>query len=417
MTPEERLRALNDALCRYRKAPFFKDRLPEPPLSSLGDLSSIPLMTKADLIAHSPFGMLCVPQAEVLQYHESFGTTGTPASTWFHQGDLQDNADQVNACGIDFTAADTVLIRYPYAISMIAHAVHRAAQDRGAGVIAASSRSTVSPFPRIIDLMSKLQVTVLASLPLQAQLLAETAELLGLRPDRDFPHLRALLVGGEPIPPGRRRLLEAIWGVPVFTIYGMTEIGTAGAACRYGRLHPLEDYFIFEVLREDLVSEAAPGETGILVVTSITDKATPVVRYITQDRVCLIPEPCPCGQGSTLNIRGRSADTITLGGRTLDLWDLDGLVDRLPCRRFWIAGVEPPGLRFVVEAEPTASLPPGFTEALTREMGFPVTVDFVPEGALYDRRDLLSVGVVGKPRYIYRADEMASGAYLRSAKL
>ncbi|MZP30864.1 AMP-binding protein [Heliobacterium undosum] len=418
MTPEERLKALNTAFSRYRQAPFFKDRLPEKPLASLEELKSIPFMTKEDLIRHSPFGMLCVPQAEVLQYHESFGTTGTPASTWFHQGDLRDNADQVNACGIDFQPDDTVLIRFPYAISMIAHAVHRAAQDRGAGVIAASSRSTVSPFPRVIDLMRKLQVTVLAGLPLQALLLAETAELLGIRPDRDFPHLRALLLGGEPIPPGKRRLLEDIWGVPVFALYGMTEIGTAGAACRYGTLHPLEDYFIFEVWQEDLARETPPGETGVLVVTTITDKATPVVRYVTQDRIRLIPAQCPCGHSATLEIRGRNAHTVTLGERILDLWDLDGLVDRLPCRRFWVAGVEPTGLRFVVEAEPPVDgLPPGLIDALERECGFPVTVDLVPRGALYDRQELLSVGIVGKPRYIYSAKEMSAGAYLRSAKV
>ncbi|ABZ84347.1 coenzyme f390 synthetase, putative [Heliomicrobium modesticaldum Ice1] len=418
MTSEERLKALNAAFNRYRQAPFFKDRLPEKPLASLEELKSIPFMTKADLIRHSPFGMLCVPQAEVLQYHESFGTTGTPASTWFHRGDLRDNADQVNACGIGFRPDDTVLIRFPYAISMIAHAVHRAAQERGAAVIAASSRSAVSPFPRVIELMGKLQVTVLAGLPLQALLLAETAELLGFRPDRDFPHLRALLLGGEPIPPGKRRLLEDIWGVPVFTLYGMTEIGTAGAACRCGTLHPLEDYFIFEVWQEDLTREAPPGETGILVVTTITDKATPVVRYVTEDRVRLIPAHCPCGHDATLEVRGRKGHTVTIGDRVLDLWDLDGLVDRLPCRRFWVVGVEPPGLRFVVETEPPVdSLPTHLIDALAREYPFPVTVDLVPKGTLYDRQELLRVGIVGKPRYIYSSDEMSAGTYLRSSKV
>ena len=122
-------------------------------MTSVLELTSLPLTTKADLRNHSPFGLLAVPKREAAVYFESFGTTGKPVSIWLTEEDLVDNADEINSGGVNLTERDTVLIRYPYAISQIAHTFHFAARRKGACVIAASSRSTISPFPRVVNMM------------------------------------------------------------------------------------------------------------------------------------------------------------------------------------------------------------------------------------------------------------------------
>ncbi len=43
-------------------------------------------------------------------------------------------------------------------------------------------------------------------------------------------------------------------------------------------------------------------------------------------------------------------------------------------------------------------------------------IEVVAKGALYDRSELLAIGVVGKPRYIFTAEEMQRKAYLKSAR-
>ncbi len=165
--------------------------------------------------------------------------------------------------GVRINQEDTVLIRYPYAISSPAHLLQAAAQAQGACVIPASSRSTVSPFPRIVNLLQKLEVTVLAGLPLQMVLIAETAELLGLNPREAFPHLRAICTAGEALPDPRRKLIEKIWGKPVFDHYGMTECGPLVLDCEYQTPHTQDDYFYYELLADDLHSEVNPGDVGI----------------------------------------------------------------------------------------------------------------------------------------------------------
>ena len=417
MKPQEKLKALNQLLEHCKVSPFYRERIPGHPLSSLEELKDIPLTTKEDLRNLSPMGLICVPLQEIHQYHETFGTTGVPVSTWFTREDLRYNAKEITMCGVDFNDDDIVLVRFPYSISAIAHMIHAAAQMKHACVVPVGARSAVSPFPRVIGLLQKLQVTVLTCLPLQAVLIAETAELLGKKPDQDFPALRAICTAGEPLSAGRRRLLQDIWGVPVFDIYGMAEIGTAVVDCEFGRPHPLEDYFVFELLDEDLKKEVKRGELGYLVVTALKKKATPIIRYLTGDRARFVEKECPCGASTSLEIRGRREDTVTVGDRVLDLWDLDEIVSHLPCRRFWVVGPAPDGLHFVVEAEREESgISPQLVNKLENKYKMKLYIDVVPRGTLYDRSDLLSVGVVGKPQYIYSAAEMGQKKYIKSAR-
>ncbi|WP_170270516.1 phenylacetate--CoA ligase family protein [Heliorestis acidaminivorans] len=412
------LQRLNEALQHGLTAPFYQKRLPPKPLTSLSQWKSIPLLYKEDLVAQSPFGMLCQPREELRQYHESFGTTGMTVSTWLSEKDVQDNYEEVATCAVNFQPQDTVLVRFPYAISLIAHMVHRAAQSRGASVIPASSRSTISPFPRIIELMRKLEVTVLAALPLQVLLLAETAKLLGLSPKQDFPHLRAILTGGEPLPPGKRKHLEEIWAVPIYEVYGMTEIGTAVTSCEQKQAHSLEDYFYFEVLDDNLQTDVESGQIGNLVITSLTAKATPIIRYVTNDRVCRLPEPCTCGRGYPLQIRGRRQDLLWIEQKAIDVWDIDSYLTNLTeaYPSFWVAGLDEKGLRLIIEQEGLKTVATQ-KEVMSNSSAPAITIETVPVGTLYDRRQLLDTGKVGKPRYIYSRKEMAEQAYLHSDKI
>ena len=419
MTNDPKLEALNDLLEWAKRSPFYRTRLNAAPLASLDDLGRVPITTKEDVRAESPFGLVCVPPAERYDYYESFGTTGKPVSIWLSRDDFMATAREVAELGVNLRSDDVVLIRFPYAISQIAHVFHAAAHLRDACAIPASSRSSISPFPRIIHMMTELEVSVLACLPMQALLLAETAQLMRLKPGRDFPRLRAICTAGEPLLGPRRALIEEMWKVPVFDIYGMTEIGTAAVDGACGKMHPLEGDFIFEVLKDDLVTPVDAGEVGHLVITALRRRATPIIRYLTGDRARIVHEACTCGATSRLELRGRSADMLFASGRGFDLADLEAIAGEVPGRRLWVAGPteDETGIRFVVEMiDPKSGVPRDIQERLENAYGVGIRFDPVPIGALYDRAELLQVGAVGKPRYVYTAAEMKAEAYLHQSR-
>lgn len=424
MADDNKLAALNAVLADARACAFYAQRIPQQPLVALAELASIPITTKDDLRRESPYGLLCVETHRLWQYHESYGTTGIPVSVWLTEEDLLHSAAAIANCGTGLRSDDIALIRYPYAISMIAHEFHAACHLRHTCVIPASSRSTVSPFSRVINLMRKLHVTILAALPLQALLLAETAELLGLHPATDFPALRAVYTAGELLTPHKRALLSGLWQVPVFDNYGSTELGPVGLDCRYGRLHPLQDQLVIELLHDDLATPVSPGETGHLVVTTLHRQATPMIRYLTGDLARLVPEPCLCGADCRLEVHGRSAEALRITGHNLTHWEIEAIVAELSQRtslppiRFWAAGPQNGGLHIVAEApEPDGSLVTAACAALSDACGFPVSLEVLPAGSLYDRSSLLDVGTVGKPQYIFSEADMTTQAYLHAAKL
>jgi len=139
MNQEEKLAALNSLLKHAQKSAFYQGRLPEKTLNSLTELRGLPLTTKDELRRCSPYDLLCVPRQELFQYHETFGTTGSPISIWYTKEDFLRSSQNLAYWGVNFGRDDLVLIRFPYAIATIAHLVHAAAQCRGAFVIPASS--------------------------------------------------------------------------------------------------------------------------------------------------------------------------------------------------------------------------------------------------------------------------------------
>ncbi|EPX61483.1 Phenylacetate-coenzyme A ligase [Cystobacter fuscus DSM 2262] len=402
------LEAINLVLRHARNSPFYRNHLPSTRLQSWKDFKRLPFLRKEDLRQQSPEGLVCVPRQKVLQYHETSATTGDPVSVWYSGESMARIHTQLAEWGVGFHEEDRVLIRFPYALSSIAHFVQAAVHRKQACVIAADTGTPITPLPRVVQLMRKLQVSVLATLSLQAVVIAEAAEMAGLDTRRDFPHLRAICCGGEPLTPYRRQLLHEIWGVPVYDNYGMTETGPQAMDCAQHGLHPWGDFWM-EVLDDRLEQEVAQGETGNLVVTSLTPEATPMIRYVTGDRVRLLTRPCACGQNTTLQVRGRADDILWVQDKPFDLWELQAIVSKLPSRRFWKAAAEPRRLRFIVEKERDGDqIQPGLLEQLRQDHGVQVWVDLVPKGTLYDRNEPVAFGRPGKPSYTCTPAELAA---------
>lgn len=108
---------------------------------------------------------------------------------------------------------------------------------------------------------------------------------------------RAVLLSADYIPKSFVKLIERIWGCTVYTHYGMTETGFGLAVdcrCRDG-MHIRDDEFMVEIIDPETLRPLPDGETGEIVLTTLRDRAMPLVRYRTGDIGRLITEPCACG--------------------------------------------------------------------------------------------------------------------------
>lgn len=409
---QEQEQKFRELLDRITKSPMYRHKLADYDLTGtrLDQIRTLPLTTKTDLRRAGASGILAVDKSEVAQYHESFGTTGEPSASWFTENDLNTGGRQIGECGVHLTPEDVVLIRFPYAMSVPAFLMQHAARQAGSVVVPAGGRNLVTPYPRVLDLMKRLDVTVVAGHPREMELLAETARLLGFDAKEHFPALRAICVAGEVTGELRGKHIGRLWDVPVFNLYGSTETANMAATCEYGVMHMAERDFVVEVLKEDGSGHAEPGEKGLAAVTTLSHRASPLLRYFNEDVISIEPVACACGRsGSKLVHFGRLKDRMRFGPVALDGKDIQEAVYSLsPAPDAWKAIEREDGPHFILDSHRCNDWSEEEVRTrLSAALKTPVTVE-IAAGALLDREELKQNAPAKKPVYIHKR-EGASG--------
>ncbi|MFI6498032.1 AMP-binding protein [Nonomuraea typhae] len=395
-------------LSRAAHSPFYRSRPGLP--STREELESFPLTTKQDLREAYPFGLLAVEKERLATYHESSGTAGQPTASYYTQEDWADLTERYSRKWVPMTASDMFLVRTPYALMITGHLAHASARSYGATVVPGDNRSSAMPYSRVVRVLHDLDVTLTWSMATETLLWAAAARAAGYSPGHDFPKLRALYVGGDPLSPARRRRIEEIWRVPVVEEYGSTETGSLAGQCEQGHLHLWADRAIFEVYRPE-TGETVPEGRGQLVVTPLFREAMPLLRYNLEDTVEVSYDDCPCGWNlPTVRVLGRTAFGYRVGEATVTQAVLEDIVYDLPLEHevlFWRASAQPTVLRVEIEVgeEHRAGAEAALTQGIERRLGARCEVTGVPPGTLVPRQTLTGVHDVVKPRSLFAADE------------
>ncbi|MBO5782065.1 MAG: AMP-binding protein, partial [Opitutales bacterium] len=191
--------------------------------------------------------------------------------------------------------------------------LHSGSQALGCTVIPASGGNT----ERQLMLMKDLGTTVFASTPSYFMHLVEEGKKRGI----DFKKLplRIGVFGGEPSSDSMRAFITENTNVKFCDIYGLSEIvgpGVGGECDAGGGIHILEDNFYPEIVDPDTGEVMPDGEEGELVLSTLTKKAMPVLRYRTHDITSIIAEPCSCGRTirRIARISKRSDDMLIIRG-------------------------------------------------------------------------------------------------------
>ena len=304
----------------FDRVELFRARLKERGLTpadigGLDCIAKLPFTTKADLRDTYPFGLFASPIEEVVRLHASSGTTGKPIVVAYTREDLDVWTNvmvrSLASCGI--THGDIVQNAYGYGLFTGGLGAHYGAEALGATVIPISGGNT----ERQIMVMKDFRVTAICCTPSYFIHLLERAGELGIDV-RNLP-LRTGVFGAEPWTESMRRHIESAGGIRAFDIYGLSEITGPGVAiecCAQDGLHLFEDHFYPEVVDPESGEPLPEGCEGELVITTLSKRAMPMIRYRTRDITALISKPCPCGR--TLRrirrIGRRSDDMIILRG-------------------------------------------------------------------------------------------------------
>ncbi|MGO9048223.1 MAG: phenylacetate--CoA ligase family protein [Xanthobacteraceae bacterium] len=302
-------------VCCYRKK-FDAAGVKPADFKSLADLARFPFTLKTDLRDNYPFGMFAVPRDKVIRVHASSGTTGKPTVVGYTKGDLDRWADLMArslACA-GAMPGDIVHNAYGYGLFTGGLGAHNGAERLGCTIVPVSGGGT----ERQVVLLRDFGANVLCATPSYALNIAEVALAAGV--DLRQSSLRVGVFGAEPWSDAMRRDLQERLGIKAIDIYGLSEILGPGVACEchvaQAGLHGWEDHFLFEIIDPETLQPLPIGETGELVITTLTKEALPMVRYRTRDITRLSNEPCQCGRTHVriMRVTGRDDDMVIIRG-------------------------------------------------------------------------------------------------------
>jgi phenylacetate-CoA ligase len=305
--PREKLRALQLRRLKltvknaHDNVPLHRQRLKSngvkpADIRSLDDLAALPFTMKSDLRDHYPFGMFARPREELVRLHASSGTTGKPTVVGYSAKDIATWADlmaRTMACA-GARPGDVIHNAYGYGLFTGGLGAHYGGERLGATVVPMSGGNT----ERQIVLLQDFGARVLCATPSYALSIAEVAEKQGI--DLRQSNLEIGIFGAEPWSEAMRKELDARLGIKAVDIYGLSEILGPGVAaeCVEARdgLHGWEDHFLFEVIDPETGKQVPEGESGELVITTLTKEALPMLRYRTRDITRVSRERCGCGR-------------------------------------------------------------------------------------------------------------------------
>jgi len=291
---------------------YYQRRFAEKEFSvaTLNDLRSLPVLTKADLIAH---------QAELFSSKGLFagskttgGSTGEPvrlfkspnalarerAATWrgYEWAGVEIGDPQARFWGVPHSGIGKVKASIT---DLIANRMRLSAFD-----------ITTENLDTYYAALMRFKPAYLYGYVSVIDAFAQHIIDHGLAP---IANLKAVITTSEVLSASIRRKIATAFQVKVFNEYGCGEVGSIAHECEHGRLHLMVDNLIVEI-------DSPDNTVGEIIVTDLFNTATPLIRYRLGDFGSLDDADCPCGRTLPVlkSVHGRAYDMIrTPAGRLI----------------------------------------------------------------------------------------------------
>jgi len=168
---------------------------------------------------------------------------------------------------------------------------------------------------RQVQLMRDFKPGILMCTPSYALVIADEFEHQGLDPAQCTA--RVGIFGAEPWTESMRAEIEKRLGLAALDHYGLSEVIGPGVAAEHietrDGLTVWEDHFYPEVIDAQTGAVLPDGQTGELVLTSLTKIGMPVIRFRTRDLTRLLPGT-ERSMRRMARVTGRSDDMLIIRG-------------------------------------------------------------------------------------------------------
>jgi phenylacetate-CoA ligase len=273
----------------YQNIPYYKNLfdskgLKPSDIKHLEDIYKLPFTKKVALRDEYPFGLFTKPTDQLARLHCSSGTTGKPIVVGYTKNDIEVFSEVVARSLTAAGCKPGMILQnaYGYGLFTGGLGLHYGAEKMGMCVLPISGGGT----EKQIMLMQDFKTSAICCTPSYACTLAEALHHKGVTAEE--LSLKVAILGAEPWTETSRQKVEIGLGVTATNIYGLSEIMGPGVSQedyeeKGTGSYIWEDHFYPEVVDKNTGEPLPYGEKGVLVFTSLTKEAMPMLRYYTND--------------------------------------------------------------------------------------------------------------------------------------
>ncbi len=294
-----KLERLQSTLNRaYKNVPFHRSRFEQEGLSPqdigcLSDLQQLPFMERSHLSLHYPYGLFAVPLRDIVRIHTAPGTFANPSISGYTKADLliwkKLVARAYEVAGV--TDMDIIQIHLPPGLANWARDYKDGGETIGAGVIPNSSLS----LSKTLMVLKDYKTTTLVTTKAFARRL--TTHLFETLHHPSELNLKRVILVGEPVDEATVQELSGQLHTDIWRHYGLSEIPGPAIAHEcpdHQGFHINDDHILAEIVDPATGASVPKGEKGELVLTTLSARAFPLIRFKTGDMAGFLDRDCAC---------------------------------------------------------------------------------------------------------------------------
>ena len=330
--------------------PFYADTgIAAAGIRSIEDLRRFPVVTKADIQERAEHFLSRAVDARTLFWSRSSGVTGEPTATYFDDDSwlLTKHALKARRVLSDTKAPGQRVLIMSERESVAAARSWLATLLKP--LLDLRSMSLIDPLGANARELAAFRPTIVYGFPSYLLALAEAVRTERLT----MPRVPLIYTSSEVLTEPARHALTAAYGGRVVDVYGSTEFKEIAVQCRHGRYH-----VNFESVYVESVAEE-PDAPPRLLVTTLVNKAMPLIRYELGDTGKLTDDDCACGRRSPqlVELHGRLSETLSFpdGTRVSPYLLTTAIEQQAKVRHFRIVHEQPSSLRIETFAKPALS--------------------------------------------------------------
>lgn len=308
------LNALNNLIKYVKENSFFYREIYKDldKINSLEEIYKIPIISKEDIIKNGN-KMVCVNQREISRITslDTSGTTGKYKRIYFTEEDQNLTLDFFIQ-GLSFLVKkdDVMMIMFPFKKeNSVGDLIKQSLEIMNVKFVL---NGNMCSFKKTTDFMISKGVNSIVGMPIEILALGRYIK------KENLPiKIKSILLSGDMVNNTFIEEIKKIYNCKVFNHYGMTETGLGCAIdCDYRKgMHIRENDLLVEIINPVTKESIKEGDSGEILITTLTRKAMPLIRYATGDISSFSIGNCSCNSilKRLSNIQYRMDDRVHIG--------------------------------------------------------------------------------------------------------